>query len=63
VKNAEADQLRADIRVLQVMLDSALERGADDRVLAACSEIIRERRERLEELEAPPFRDMTPPPV
>jgi hypothetical protein len=51
--NVEADQLRADIRVLEVMLDSALERGADIRVLEACEDLLRQRRERLEQLESP----------
>ena len=47
----EADQLRADIRMLRGVLDSATDRHADRNTVNAVSDLIRERRERLEEIE------------
>ncbi len=47
----EAEQLRDDIEVVRVMVDAALDHGLDYRLIDACSSVLRERHERLEELE------------
>lgn len=51
----DADQLRDDITMLRVLIDAALDMGmgAEDAILRACTEILREREERLELLESP----------
>jgi hypothetical protein len=48
---AEAEQLRDDIEVVRVMVDAALDHGLDHRLIDACTSVLRERHERLEELE------------
>jgi hypothetical protein len=47
----EAEQLRDDIEVVRVMVDAALDHGLDHRLIDACAGVLRERHERLEELE------------
>jgi hypothetical protein len=47
----EAEQLRDDIEVVRVMVDAALDHGLDHRLLDACASVLRDRHERLEELE------------
>jgi hypothetical protein len=47
----EAEQLRDDIEVVRVMVDAALEHGLDHWLVDACTSLLRERHERLEELE------------
>ena len=48
---AEAAQLRDDIVVLQTMIDGALD-GGDRALFEACTQVLRERRARLEAIEA-----------
>jgi hypothetical protein len=47
----EEEQLRDDIEVVRVMVDAALDHGLDHRLVDACTSVLRERHERLEELE------------
>ena len=47
----EAEQLRDDIEVVRVMVDAALDHGLDHRLVDVCTSVLRERYERLEELE------------
>jgi hypothetical protein len=47
----EAAQLRKDIEMLRSVVSKASDRGADTRTLDACADLIRKRRQRLEELE------------
>ena len=47
----EAEQLLDDIEIVRVMIDAALDNGLDHRLVDACTSVLRERRERLEELE------------
>jgi hypothetical protein len=47
----DADQLRNDIEVVRVMVDAALDHGLDHRLVDACTSVLRERHERLDELE------------
>jgi hypothetical protein len=49
--DAEAAQIRDDIVVLQAMVDGALDGGGDRALFLACTQVLRERRARLEELE------------
>jgi hypothetical protein len=51
VQGDDIQQLRDDIRILRVLLDAALDRGADELLLRACASILSERRRRLEQLE------------
>jgi hypothetical protein len=46
----EAAQLREDIAVLRGMLDHALDAGGVT-IVHACADVLKERKERLEELE------------
>jgi len=48
--NIDPVWLRADIHVLQKIIDTALDEG-DHRMLKAAAEVLRQRREQLEELE------------
>lgn len=47
----EADQLRDDIALLRTIVDAALDAGHDDALLRAAADVLRERKERLAELE------------
>jgi hypothetical protein len=51
MQHTEADQLRDDIALLRTIVDSALDAGHDDTLLRAAAGVLRERKERLEELE------------
>lgn len=54
------DELRSDILVLRGMIDVALDRHVpdDDPFLHACAVTLRDRRERLEELQAEHARNL-----
>jgi hypothetical protein len=47
----EAEHVGDDIEVVRVMVDAALDHGLDRRLVDACASVLRERHERLEELE------------
>lgn len=49
----EIDDLRLDIATLRALIDAALDNDAtgEDTLLQACSQVLRQRRERLEHLE------------
>ena len=47
----EAEQLRDDIEIVRVMIDAALDHGLDHRLLDACASVLRDRQERLGQLE------------
>ena len=53
MQTTEADQLREDIALLRTIVDAALDAGQDDVLLRAAADVLRERKERLEELEPP----------
>ena len=46
----DAEQLRDDIEILRLMVDAALDNGLDHRLLAACTSVLRDRKERLERI-------------
>jgi hypothetical protein len=50
----EMEQLRDDVEVVRVMVDAALDNGLDPRLLDACASVLRDRHERLAELEHSP---------
>jgi len=47
-----AEQLRCDIHVLRTLLDAAREHSRDERLADVCVSMLRDRRERLELLDA-----------
>ena len=49
--SADADELREDIQVLQRRLDAVLGNGAGEQLCEACEYVLRQRREKLEQLE------------
>jgi hypothetical protein len=51
MESVELEQLRDDIRVLQTMIDAALDSGGGLQLLEACAYILRDRCEKLERLE------------
>ena len=50
MQTTEADQLREDIALLRTIVDAALDGGHDDALLRAAADVLRERKERLEEI-------------
>jgi hypothetical protein len=46
----EADRLRGDVAELRTLIDSVLDRG-DSNLVDACADVLRDRLERLAELE------------
>jgi hypothetical protein len=45
------DELRDDLRLLRVLVDAALDEGADRHLLAALAELLKERQDELRVLE------------
>ena len=52
----EQQRLRADIEVLHALISRELDRGPDRRIVVACAKVLREREDRLAELEGFPAR-------
>ena len=51
----DAQELHDDIQLLSVLIDAALDNGADHHLVAAIADLRRDRRNQLERLELAPF--------